>query len=82
MRNPVTRDGARTLSDLLCLAATPTFLVMALAAGSGPGMICSAMGAPMTGMTAMYLLMGLFHAGPWLKLIANPFIPAKRRLQS
>ena len=75
-------SGGRTVSDLLCLAATPTFLVMALATGSTPDMPCSAMGAPMTGMTAMYLLMGFFHAGPWLKLIANPFILAKRRLES
>jgi hypothetical protein len=82
MRRGITRAGARSVSDLLCLAATPTFLIMALAAGMGPDMICSAMGTPMSGMTAMYLLMGLFHAGPWLKLISNPFTLAKRRFES
>jgi len=27
--------------------------------------------APLTGMTAMYLLMSAFHAAPWLKLIGR-----------
>jgi hypothetical protein len=30
---------------------------------------------PIEGMTAMYLLMGLFHLSPWLKLASRPSTP-------
>lgn len=60
----------------LHLAASPTFVVMALLSGgfggAMPNALCSAM--PMsawTGMGLMYLLMSVFHAGPWLKLLAS-----------
>ena len=59
----------------LSLAAAPTFAVMALLTGvigaSGPDVLCSgAQGASvLSGMGTMYLLMGAFHSGPWLKLI-------------
>jgi hypothetical protein len=68
----------------LALAAAPTFLAMAaLTAGLGDGrtaMLCApAMDAsPLTGMIPMYLLMGAFHAGPWLRLIANRRTRARR----
>ncbi len=60
----------------LGLAAAPTFAIMALWTGlfSGqPDMLCMAMhgSSPMSGMTLMYLLMSLFHAAPWLRLISN-----------
>lgn len=60
----------------LSLAATPTFAAMALLtafSNSPPQMLCSATmdGAPFSGMTAMYLLMSVFHAAPWLKRIAS-----------
>lgn len=73
---PATRPNADTLwaGHALALAATPTFAMMALlseVAGGGPAaMLCSA--APMSllgGMGTMYLLMSVFHAAPWLKLI-------------
>lgn len=54
----------------LALAATPTFAAMALwsAVSSGaPDMLCMQHAAPLTGMTAMYLLMSVFHAAPWLR---------------
>lgn len=55
------------------LAAAPTFAVMAWisAAGSPGWAICSAASAfvPINDMTLMYLLMSLFHASPWLKLL-------------
>lgn len=59
----------------LHLAATPTFAVMALVTGVSGGeadVLCSAMGAsPLGGMVPMYLLMSVFHAAPWLRLIAG-----------
>ena len=61
-------------ADWLSLAATPTFAVMALvtSAGGADG-FCSALlrGWPLHGMTAMYGLMAVFHAAPWLRLIAS-----------
>lgn len=63
-------------AEWLCLAAAPTFAVMALASvflGGGPPMVC-ATGvdtSPLRGMTVMYLLMSAFHVTPWLRLIAR-----------
>lgn len=74
------RGGGRLATlraaDGLCLAAAPAFAAMALitaAAGGGPEVLCSAMpdASPLTGMTAMYLLMSLFHLPPWLRLAAG-----------
>ena len=62
-------------ADWLHLAAAPTFAVMAaLTAVQGNGMadmMCGgAHGAsPLSGMALMYLLMSVFHAAPWLKLV-------------
>lgn len=61
------------LVELLCLAAAPTFAVMALASAASGGpldAVCGS-GSPLTGMGAMYALMSVFHAGPWLKLVAD-----------
>lgn len=73
--------GRRTLSfsaaDWLCLAAAPTFALMALLTGilsGGPAdMICAAAhgGSPLGGMVPMYWLMSAFHAAPWLRLISR-----------
>jgi hypothetical protein len=38
--------------------------------GDAP-MICGANASLLTGMVPMYALMSIFHAPPWLKLIAN-----------
>lgn len=69
---PMTRRPAG-VAGWLHLAAAPTFAAMALAtAVSGGDVLCSAMGAsPLAGMVPMYLLMSLFHAAPWLRLIAR-----------
>jgi hypothetical protein len=62
-------------ADWLCLAAAPTFAIMALLTavlGGGPSdMICAGMqdGSPLSGMVVMYALMSAFHSAPWLKLI-------------
>lgn len=60
-------------ADWLCLAAAPTFAIMALLTviGGVPDMICAADASPLNGMAPMYLLMGTFHPAPWLKLIAR-----------
>jgi hypothetical protein len=64
-------------ADGLALAASPTFIVMALltAVGGGPAdLLCAAAPlSPLNGMATMYLLMGAFHAGPWLQLIRARF---------
>ncbi|UFZ07726.1 hypothetical protein LQG66_16075 [Bradyrhizobium ontarionense] len=61
------------VADALRFAAAPTFALMAvlnaMARDGRSDLICSAMpaGAPLGGMTVMYLLMSAFHLVPWLK---------------
>lgn len=81
-------EGGATASlraaDWLCLAAAPTFGIMALLAavpGDGqPDTLCLAAqdASPLTGMIAMYLLMSAFHSAPWLKLISSRRSAARR----
>jgi hypothetical protein len=67
--------AARRMADWLCLAAAPTFALMALltAASSGPDMACMTVehASPLGGMVPMYLLMSAFHLAPWLKLVSS-----------
>ena len=74
------RRGSPTalgLTGCLCPAAAPTFAMMALLTGvmdSGrTDVLCAAMRAasPMAGMTSMYVLMSVFHLGPWMKLVTR-----------
>ena len=63
---------ARGAADWLSLAAAPAFVTMALmtvALGGEADPLCSAAhaGSPFGGMVAMYLLMGAFHSGAWLR---------------
>ena len=69
---------------LLALAASPSFAAMALTrpAATPAETFCHAgpAGLPIDGMTAMYLLMSLFHLAPWLALAAGlrPRITSKQ----
>jgi hypothetical protein len=73
----VRRAGQLRATDWLGLAAAPTFACMALLTGVGdgaqPDILCSAAdhASPLSGMTAMYLLMSTFHLQPWIRLIAG-----------
>ena len=58
-------------ANWLCLAAAPTFALMALLTSLGGGQMMCAPESPLTGMAAMYLLMSAFHLTPWLKLISS-----------
>jgi hypothetical protein len=64
-------------ADWLCLAATPTFAIMALLtavlSSRLPDMLCSAANdaSPLSGMGPMYMLMSALHSAPWLKLISG-----------
>jgi hypothetical protein len=65
------------VGDWLCLAAAPSFAVMAvftsLCGGAQPDMLCSAEhgASPLSGMVVMYLLMSAFHLPAWLRLIGR-----------
>ena len=69
--------AAGAAAEWLCLAAAPTFAIMALltgALGGGqPDVLCSAAehASPLSGMMPMYLLMSAFHSPPWLTLISG-----------
>ena len=69
-----------SIADWLCLAAAPTFALMALLSciqGGDAAMLCMGMsaspltGPSLTGMPAMYLLMSAFHLAPWLRAISG-----------
>ncbi|NIJ18956.1 hypothetical protein FHS95_000625 [Sphingomonas naasensis] len=65
--------NAARAADWLALAATPGFALMALLSAQGGGSVAMLCGAasPFGGMTAMYLLMSVVHAGPWLRRAAQ-----------
>ena len=68
--------ASRDASAWLGLAAAPAFAVLALltaARADGPAaMLCSTAhdAWSLGGMVPMYALMSVFHAGPWLRLVA------------
>ena len=77
MSEAYTRGNAAALgaADWLCLAAAPTFAIMAMLTavlgGGSADVLCSAAhdASPLSGMVPMYVLMTAFHSAPWLKLI-------------
>jgi hypothetical protein len=64
------------VADRLALAAAPVFALMALLTQFGrvdpASMLCGAGGSTLGGMAPMYLLMTLFHAPPWIRLVGSP----------
>lgn len=77
-RNETERRGNAALGTprIVTLAAAPIFAAMAVLTGMSGGhadILCSAMhgASPLSGMVPMYVLMSLFHSGPWLKLISR-----------
>jgi hypothetical protein len=64
-------------ANWLCLAAAPTFAIMALLTAflrpGPPDTLCAAAphASPLSGMAAMYWLMSAFHSAPWLKLASG-----------
>lgn len=76
--------AADWLARAISLASTPTFALMALLVGvfdGSSGMHGSGshgIGGPVGSMVLMYLLMSVFHAAPWLKLLAT----VRRRKQA
>jgi hypothetical protein len=76
--------AALGVADWLCLAAAPTFAIMALLTGVLGGgaadTLCSGaqVASPLSGMVPMYLLMSAFHLTPWLKLVSQARRRARR----
>jgi hypothetical protein len=62
----------RSAAELLALAASPTFALIAWIAAhdASPITVCTLGSSllPIRGMVSMYWLMSLFHLSPWLKL--------------
>jgi len=68
----VRRGIAARGANWLCLAAAPTFAIMALLTAGPPDMLCAAaQPASLSGMAAMYWLMSAFHMAPWLRLTSG-----------
>jgi hypothetical protein len=67
--------NAAGIADWLCLAAAPTFVIMAIltVVTGGADMICSSMqgASALDGMVTMYLIMSAFHLPPWLRLLSS-----------
>jgi hypothetical protein len=67
---------APVIAKWLHLAAAPTFAIMALLTAvhdhGQPNLLCSVGDSFWSGgMAPMYVLMSVFHAAPWLKLISR-----------
>jgi len=74
--------AAPSATGLLSLGAAPVFALMALWTSlfGQPDMLCMSMHdtSSLNGMALMYTLMSIFHAAPWMKLIASRRVGAGR----
>lgn len=64
---------------MLSYAAMPVCLTLALVTAcfdDGPQSLCRSMGGGslLSGMATMYVVMAVFHAGPWLRLLPKGLI--------
>ena len=62
------------IADWLCLAAAPTFALMALftcVQGESSALCMGASASPLTGMPAMYLMMSAVHLAPWMRMMSG-----------
>lgn len=81
-RHARAQKGAEiNIADGLSLVASPIFAGMAVLTGmsgnSPAEMVCSGEHtSAWSGMTTMYVLMGVFHAAPWIRLIRTRFADA------
>ena len=70
--------AAPGVAGLLSLGAAPVFALMALWTGlfGQPETLCMSTydASSLNGMALMYTLMSIFHAAPWMKLIASRWI--------
>lgn len=70
LQKAVKAEAGFGVAHWLCLAASPTFAVMAIVTYVSSPMLCSVMSTlPLDGMVLMYLLMSVFHAAPWVRLV-------------
>ncbi len=84
---PPRRGQEAATFSWLGLVATPSFVLMALVTGfvrhdGAADVLCSTAHTPWSigGMAPMYLLMSVFHAAPWLKLLAG-FVRGRRSMR-
>ncbi|HEV2513847.1 MAG TPA: hypothetical protein VGV07_01245 [Devosia sp.] len=80
----MTPTGAPQI-PMLAFAATPLFALLALVSAvgmSGPSICSSTLPLlPINDMALMYLLMSIFHAAPWLRLLATPLRHTFNRIE-
>jgi hypothetical protein len=76
MRHSLASDSGTRVFRLLSLAPTPTFALLALLSAGQQStlqsVVCSAAHtSPLTGTVSMYLLMGVFHSAPWIRMLTR-----------
>ena len=71
---PVRRSPGQLVAEVLGLAATPVFFVMAALTIPTPSIMpmpSMTAEAPLSSMALSYVLMGVFHTTPWVRLLTR-----------